>query len=805
MDPLSAIGIATAVAQFLDVGVKIGKRLAEYNKASPNEVPRSLQSINTQLPLLLNALQRVKSDVEVNRFDLDTRCILKGVISGCISLVEEVAIILNKVAKEPGESLTSKLRKSLASFKHDEKILAIDKNLQTYISVLILHHVIDAEDVPHGPPEEKTYYEVKEWRANPFYERSSLLRKLDQLFYKAARSQTKEPTVVVLSGTKGVGKTQLAVDYCGQSYDHGQYKTVFWLDAHTPESLMLSLESTAAVIHQSTEGTRTEKIEAVKDFLTNRWHPWLLVLDGYNHAAFDGSSVTDDLPSTGYGAILITTSCEKANTLGNVVQVSKFLSGEQKRQLSNKLLGAIQNKNPEEVEHCISQGAVINELDSNDWPHICRAAVYGNTKVFEIMMAHGADPDFGRLYGKANPLHWACYSGYSDIVKMVLDYEDLHKALQTPDDYQSATRSALEHGHAAVLPLLLDRRQVDLTKRKDDRSMLQLAVRGKSEKLVELLLDHGGVPENDTEKGNLLYMAADQGNVNILKLLVGKGKINPNLRGEYGKGALVPAVALRTDWSRKEDPRGTEMTKYLLRAGADPNFREGENPLHEAASNGFESKVKLLLEYGGDLTQESSGGWNALCYCAQYDDRHKHLYPFLLEADIPDPAARTKYLNKALQFAARKGNRELALATLSAKGVIDINNTDSKGKTPLLLAIEAGHIETARLLIRKKPRQDIPDQDGRLPLLVAAEKGYDLTVRDLLRVSKMPNVKSKDGDTALCLAAAKGHEKVVKVLLDCGADPEETNKFGDLPLDLAEEKGYKKVVKMLEEMQLEKV
>ena len=805
MDPLSAIGIATAVAQFLDVGFKIGKRLAEYNKASPNEVPRSLQSINTQLPLLLNALQRVKSDVEVNRFDLDTRCILKGVISGCVSLVDEVATILNKVAKEPGESLASKLRKSLASFKHDEKILAIDKNLQTYISVLILHHVIDAEDVPHGPPEEKTYYEVKERRADPFYERGNLLQKLDELFYKAARSQTKEPTVVVISGQKGAGKTQLAIDYCKQSYDLGQFKTVFWLDAHTPESLMLSLESTAAVIHQSTDGTRTEKIDSVKNFLASRWHPWLLVLDGYNHPAFDGSSVMNDLPSTGYGAILITTSSSKAHVLGDGIEIPKFLSIEQKRQLSYKLLDAIRNKNPEEVERCISQGAVINELDSNDWPHICRAAVYGDTRVFEIMMANGAVPDFGRPYGKANPIYWACYNGYLDILKMILDHEDSHKAWQTPDDYQSAMQTALENGKETVLPLLLERREVDLTQRKDGKSMLQLAVKGRSESLVELFLDHGGVPEDDTEKGQLLYMAADQGDVKILKLLVDKGKINPNLRGEYGRVTLIPAIGLRTDWSRDEDPRGTEMTEYLLKAGADPNFREGENPLHEAAGHGFENKVKLLLEYGGDLTQESSGGWNALCYCAQYDDRHKHLYPLLLEADIPDPGARTKYLNKALQHAARKGNRELALATLNAEGIIDINHTDAKGKTPLLLAIDGGHIETARMLIRKKPRQDIADKNGRLPLLVAAEEGYDLTVRDLLRASKLPNVKNKDGDTALCLAAAKGHEKVVKVLLDCGADPEEANKFGDLPLDLAEEKGHEKVVKMLEEMQIEKV
>ena len=806
MDPLSAIGIASAVAQFLDVGFKIGKRLAEYNKASPNEVPRSLSSINTQLPLLLNALQRVKTDVEVNKFDLDTRCILKGVISGCLNLVEEVGTILNKVAKEPGESLASKLRKSLASFKHDEKILNIDKNLQTYISVLILHHVIDADDVPRGPPEEVMYYEVKERRADPFFERGDLVRKLDGLFHKAVRSQTKEPTIVVLAGKKGAGKTQLALEYCRQAHEIGQFKTLFWLEARTPESLALSLESIAAVIRHSREGTRTEKLDAVRSFLADRWHPWLLVLDDYNQTAFDGSGVVDEVPSHGPGAIIITTKNNDVEALGEVIEVPRFLTKEQKDRLKIDLMEAIREENPEEVRRTLSQGAIINELDINGWPHICRAAVRGNAEVFEILLDNRADPDWGSSLGKANPLYWCCYSGdYSKIGEMILGYEDERDERQRVEKYQDAAHCALEKGHLNVLRLLLERRSVDLNQKHDGKSSLYMAVRGRNESLVELVLDHGGVPEEDKEKGHLLWMAADNGDMNILRLLIENGGIDPNLRGEYSNGALIPAIGLRTDWSREEDPKGVEMTRYLLKAGADPNTIKGMNPIHEAASQGFEKKVRLLVEHGGDLTLESEGGWNALSYSAQYDNRHAHLYSMLLDAEIPDSVARTKYLNKALELAARKGNRELALAVFNAKGEVDINHTNNEGETPLLAAIDAGQIDMARMLIRKKPQQDIADVEGRLPLLVAAEKGFGLTVRDLLKASKAPNVKNKNGDTALCLAASKGYEQVVKILLDFGADPEESNKFGDTPLDLAEEKGHEKVIRMLEEMQIEQV
>jgi hypothetical protein len=47
MDPLSAIGLATAVVQFLDFGIKVVHRLEEYSSNNPAEVPKSLQTICT--------------------------------------------------------------------------------------------------------------------------------------------------------------------------------------------------------------------------------------------------------------------------------------------------------------------------------------------------------------------------------------------------------------------------------------------------------------------------------------------------------------------------------------------------------------------------------------------------------------------------------------------------------------------------------------------------------------------------------------------------------------------------------------
>jgi ankyrin repeat protein len=800
MDPLSAIGLASAVTQFIDFGFKIGKRLTEYNKALPNEVPRSLQSIDTQLPLLINALQRVKNDIEVNKFDLDTRCILKGVISGCATLVEEVENILNRVAKQQGESLGSKLKKSFASFKYDEKILSIDKSLQTYINILILHHVIDVEDVPQGLSEDVDYYEVKEKRAANYVDRDDLIEKLDGLFYDAARGLSKTPRVVVMIGPKGAGKTQLALEYCRQSHSVGQFKTVFWLNARTPESLDLGLESVAAVIQRTTEGSKAEKLDFVKNFLGERWYRWLLVLDGYDHKAFDNAGPLKNLPSTGYGAVLLTTSQTSAYVLGETITVRKYITEDQMDSLSDDLFGGIQSEDFDRVKRAVDAGAEINALHSSGWGHLARAAIYPVPKIFKYLLDNGADPFF--LEGvKAHPMHWAS-SRSPEIVIMLLDYEDRNDRRQPDDDYGKCLHEALKNGQLEVARVLFNRCIVDPSSKDNyGRTMLWNAVNGKNLALAELIVSRGLLPGDSKERGKCLGLAVNQaGSVPMLKLLVEKAGLGPSTVDDNGTTPLHHACCLYDRDSVGKPNNSDEILSYLLSIGADPNAQGNDTPLGSAACRGSVSKVNMLLAAGADPLQKDNDGHTPLTSVAKH---HPEMLPILLgHKPYPeDCEAWVAYLNHALQVGAYQGYRELVHTVLrfdEGPGKADINSQDLCGRTPLLLAIDNKRVETARLLIRSKPTQDIPDNKGNLPLLVAAEKGLDTTVRDLIRLSKQPNLRNKQGDTALCVAASRGLESVVKVLLDLGADPKETNRFGDIPLDLAEEKGHKAMIKLLE-------
>ena len=798
MDPLSAISIASNVIQFVSFGYKVTKRLREYATAAAGDVPKSLQIISSQLPLLLNALDRVKSDLEDDKFDIDTRCILKGVVSGCMDQVSKVERIIDKVLHVPDASLAAKARRTFVSLSSDDKLSAVEKNLQTYISVLILHRVIDNSVAIPSTPEETLYFEVREKKVSPFYERDGLISEIDGHLHNAATSQTRKPITIVLAGESGVGKTQLALEYCHQVHALGHFQTIFWLNASTEESLELSLESVAATVRRSKDGSTQDKTKFVKKFLEERWHPWLIVLHNYDHMEF--SNIRDFLPSKGCGAILLTTLHSKAIDLGAIIQVPRFLSENDRETLRSRISSAIEDSRAEDIYTLIANGADVNGKTSHiGWPLINRAALFGLEGPVKVMLERGANPRSGAVAGSdgyGTALHWAADHGFTSIVRMLLDHEEATNSVVRAPGYNAPFRTAAANGRDEVVRMILSRRDVQLESKENGWTALNLAARKGHTDVVKFLLDQGANLVGGDGKESPIVEAARGGHLETVKVLCVYSR---KAFGTVPKGswaALREAAQLRDDNTYEE--KGAEMAEFLLSMGVDPNPPENaESPLQEAALRNHTKMTTLLLKHGAKPYLEDRMKYNALTAAIKY--KSAKTAAILIKAEIPDPAIRTAYIQDALEYAARVGNREMVLLVLeSGPDDVNVNVKDWRGETPLVLAIYKPDVPTARLLLRRGARQDIPDRNGQLPLLLAAEKGFDTLVREMLKMEKKPDVKNEKGDTALCLAAAAGYHKVVKVLLDAGADQELGNRFGDTAMDLAEEKGLKKVIAVLE-------
>ncbi|KAF2184641.1 ankyrin [Zopfia rhizophila CBS 207.26] len=131
-------------------------------------------------------------------------------------------------------------------------------------------------------------------------------------------------------------------------------------------------------------------------------------------------------------------------------------------------------------------------------------------------------------------------------------------------------------------------------------------------------------------------------------------------------------------------------------------------------------------------------------------------------------------------FDAISTKKDEIVAQLIQGNLVTTETTNNDGRTPLLAAIEAGHIRTVQQLMdfdadvnaygvtgiismRKYGKKPVKIQ--RTPLQFAAEKGYLTMVKLLMETYNADDsLIAPDGELALRLAATNGHKEIVQYL-----------------------------------------
>lgn len=109
------------------------------------------------------------------------------------------------------------------------------------------------------------------------------------------------------------------------------------------------------------------------------------------------------------------------------------------------------------------------------------------------------------------------------------------------------------------------------------------------------------------------------------------------------------------------------------------------------------------------------------------------------------------------------------LRTLLQKGE-NPNVVDGQGRTPLIVAVNAGNREMVALLLDKGAHANRADQVGNTPLHWAAQEGDSDIIALLLAHSEVKvDQENKQGMTALMTAARFGQAGAVEALLQAGA------------------------------------
>ena len=320
-----------------------------------------------------------------------------------------------------------------------------------------------------------------------------------------------------------------------------------------------------------------------------------------------------------------------------------LVSAESREDALNKdLFQSIRKNDLASVKALLRKGAAANAKDTDGATPLMHAAIHASPECVKLLLDKGANPNVKNSTG-ATALMW----GIGDIRKVRL-------LLQKGADVNARSNSG-------KTPLLL-----------------AAGYSGASE-TVQLLLGKGAdLKAKDDGEANAVVLAAESGDVGVLRLLLDKG--------------------------------------------GDPNSRAGQrfNEIHF----GTLAEVKERLE----KRQEAFLGLTALMVAA--DQGNREAIKLLLERGA-DAKAVTGGASTALHSAVKRGDPETIRALLD-KGA-PVNQKDFEGNTPLIVAAAADGVsaDVIRILVGKGAELNVKGAEGRTALAWAKTKGETETVKAL--------------------------------------------------------------------------
>lgn len=208
----------------------------------------------------------------------------------------------------------------------------------------------------------------------------------------------------------------------------------------------------------------------------------------------------------------------------------------------------------------------VNFQDASGMSALHQAALSGNVDIMRLLLDHGAVVDIADSKNM-RPLHYGSWQGHDGLVELLL----LHHAdvNQPASDGNTPLHLASEHGHFCVVRKLLEAGADATLTNHHHRTPLDVACEFGRIRVVELLLDSPTVQslidatpqlDNlDNERTTCLHLAARNGHVDIIKLLLEAGV---DINRQTLQGTCLHEAAMFGK---------TEVVALLLSSGVDVN------------------------------------------------------------------------------------------------------------------------------------------------------------------------------------------------------------------------------------------
>lgn len=476
--------------------------------------------------------------------------------------------------------------------------------------------------------------------------------------------------------------------------------------------------------------------------------------------------------------------------LGIIILLSPFASkaqrGEQNPFMDRNYWAA--HPSLADIEAKIAEGHSVTEANGAGYDPTTFAIFGGNpVATVDYLIEKGNDVN-KRTHDSRTFIFWAASRGNLELMEYLVG-KGARTDLKDSHGYSLTQFTAASGQNNPKIYDFLIENGADLKNEKDHdgRNVLLVAApRVKNLDLIDYFISKGlSLNTTDNHGNGLFHLAAQGGNIEVLKALVARG-VSVDKNAKTNENAILFASI-----GGRGSSNGLAVFQYLEGLGLGPNITstDGVTPLHN------------LSRSADDLA----------------------IYQYFIDKGV-NPNAVDKDGNTPLLNAASRN--KLEVVNYLAEQTADINHANNEGHAALTLAVQNNSASVVAYLIAQGAQTNILDKKGNnlayylfetrgnprdFDKKVAAlrKAGFDFKKRQAdnstiwhLAIAKNNlellkkvqafgadiNAKDEQGNTVLHYAAMKSSDaNTIKFLVANGADINATTEFGETAYDLAQE------------------
>ena len=443
------------------------------------------------------------------------------------------------------------------------------------------------------------------------------------------------------------------------------------------------------------------------------------------------------------------------------------------------------------VKMFITAGAGVDVAHAGTTP-LQFAAKNGNESIVKCLLSHGAEVNSDAAEDSFKPLMHAANKGYTTVAQLLMQYEVNFR--QSNAEGQTALHLAAQNGHQDTTKLLLERAPDLAATDQLGRTALHLASLNGHAEIVKTLVQSGpnsGIDTQDDGDETPLSLASKKGHLSAVEVLLECGaRVNSTGRDHHTPvhGAAV---------------NGHEGTaEMILKRGSElkTQFADIVEVLQEAARRGFLQACKLCLQIADDeiLDTRSKEQWTALHEAAQ--NGHDKIVTLLLDNRYNMESEIEEGMTP-LAVAAFAGQSNVVKVLLD-RGANPLKK-NSEGQTLVSQLADLpqehtldSHVNTIRVLLKAGIVVDDVDRLCRSALHHAVRMDNLIIAKELLDSDADPKLQDYMRWTALHDAASKDKE-FSALLLENKADVQSRDEDGWTPFHVAAQNGRVGVMEVL--------